>query len=84
MPDFKVVPFQNFGRKSADNDEVIRLLIQALEHAKNGGSHSVAVVLIDDTGNAIDCWHNGGRPYAVVGALEALKTEFILANIERR
>ncbi|PCR32804.1 hypothetical protein CQA89_22680, partial [Klebsiella pneumoniae] len=49
-----------------------------------GGCHSVAVILLDDEGNAIDCWHNGGRPYVMVGAMESLKTDFIHAHIERR
>ncbi|MCP5772744.1 hypothetical protein POV98_26125, partial [Klebsiella pneumoniae] len=67
-----------------NNDQVIRLLKQALERAENGGCHSVAVILLDDEGNAIDCWHNGGRPYVMVGAMESLKTDFIHAHIERR
>ncbi len=84
MSDLKVVPFQKPSHHSLDNDQVIRLLKQALERAENGGCHSVAVILLDDEGNAIDCWHNGGRPYVMVGAMESLKTDFIHANIERR
>lgn len=62
MSDLKVVPFQKPSHHNLDNDQVIRLLKQALERAENGGCHSVAVILLDDEGNAIDCWHNGDVP----------------------
>ena len=84
MSDLKVVPFQKPSHHNLDNDQVIRLLKQALERAENGGCHSVAVILLEDEGNAIDCWHNGGRPYVMVGAMESLKTDFIHAHIVRR
>ncbi|EIV9541926.1 TPA: hypothetical protein ACYEM7_004993 [Klebsiella pneumoniae] len=84
MSDLKVVPFQKPSHHNLDNDQVIRLLKQALERAENGGCHSVAVIQLDDEGNAIDCWHNGGRPYVMVGAMESLETDFIHAHIERR
>lgn len=84
MADLKVVPIRRSEQAKIDNLEVIRLLEQALEHAKNGDCHSVAVILLDSDGNAIDCWHNGGRPYVMVGAIESLKSEFISTQIERR
>lgn len=84
MPDLKIVPFTKKSETSTDNAEVIRLLSEALEHARNGTCHSMALLLIDSDGNALDCWHNGGRPYFIVGALESLKLDFINANIERR
>lgn len=84
MADLKVVPFATKPEISVDNAEVIRLLTDALEHARKGSCHSVALLLIDGDGNALDCWHNGGRPYVLVGALESLKLDFINANIERR
>lgn len=84
MADLKVVPFQKSEKKSADNSEVIRLLKQALEYAESEDCHSIAIMLLDDAGNAIDCWHSGGRPYVMVGAMESLKTDFIHAHIERR
>ncbi|WP_312268055.1 hypothetical protein [Pseudescherichia sp.] len=84
MADLKVVPFTKKPEISADNSEVIRLLTDALEHVRKGSCHSVALLLIDGDGNALDCWHNGGRPYVLVGALESLKLDFINANIERR
>jgi hypothetical protein len=61
MSDLKVVPFQKPSHHNLDNDQVIRLLKQALEQSRKRRS-SVAVILLDDEGNAIDCRHNGGRP----------------------
>lgn len=48
MSDLKVVPFQKPSHHNLDNDQVIRLLKQALERAENGGCHGVAVILLDD------------------------------------
>lgn len=84
MPDLTIVPFKPKPESGTDNAEVIRLLTDALEHARKGSCHSLALLLIDADGNALDCWHNGGRPYVLVGALESLKLDFINANIERR
>ena len=84
MADLKAVPFTKKPTSGVDNGEVIRLLTDALEHARKGSCHSVALLLINSDGNALDCWHNGGRPYVLVGALESLKLDFINANIERR
>ncbi|WP_312453267.1 hypothetical protein [Pseudescherichia sp.] len=84
MPDLTIVPFKPKPGSDTDNAEVIRLLTDALEHARKGSCHSVALLLIDSDGNALDCWHNGGRPYVLVGALESLKMDFINVNIERR
>ncbi|EOC0120656.1 hypothetical protein ACI0YO_003593 [Cronobacter sakazakii] len=38
----------------------------------------------NNDGSVLDCWHNGGRPYVMVGAMESLRLDFINANIERR
>jgi len=84
MSDLTIVPFKPKPESGADNAEVIRLLTDALEHARRGSCHSVALLLIEGDGNALDCWHNGGRPYVLVGVLESLKLDFINANIERR
>ena len=83
MSDLKVVPFQ----KPAITTSITTGYSPAETgsgESQNGGCHSVAVILLDDEGNAIDCWHNGGRPHVMVGAMESLKTDFIHAHIERR
>lgn len=84
MSDLKVVPFRKPAHKDASKETVIRLLEEALEQARKGECHSVALVLMDVDGNVLDCWHNGGRPYVMLGAMESLKSDFINANIERR
>ncbi|WP_318378822.1 hypothetical protein [Enterobacter sp.] len=84
MSDLKVVPFSGKTHLGQDNQEVIRLLEDALQMARNGNCHSLAVIMLSNDGGAIDCWHNGGRPYVMIGAIEALKADFIRTNIEAR
>lgn len=84
MSDLKVVPFTGKAQSGHDSQEVIRLLEEALQMARNGNCHSLAVIMLSKDGGAIDCWHNGGRPYVMVGAIEALKADFIRTNIEAR
>ncbi|ELY3543837.1 hypothetical protein SMX40_001666 [Cronobacter turicensis] len=86
MPDLTVVNLTS--RKDADTahhrSEVIRLLEDALQAAKEGNYRSMAVLLIDDNGTVLDAWHSGGLPYVMVGAMESLKCDFINLQIERR
>ncbi|HCL6635059.1 TPA: hypothetical protein N2Q63_004703 [Citrobacter freundii] len=84
MSDLKVVPFSGKAQSGHDSQEVIRLLEEALQMAREGSCHSLAVIMLSNDGGAIDCWHSGGRPYVMVGAIEALKTDFIHSNIEGR
>lgn len=84
MSDLKVVPFTSKAQSGHDSLEVIRLLEEALQMARNGNCHSLAVIMLSNDGGAIDCWHNGGRPYVMMGAIEALKADFIRTSIEAR
>lgn len=84
MSDLKVVPFSGNVQSEHDNQEVIRLLEEALQMARDGSCHSLAVIMLSNDGGAIDCWHSGGRPYVMLGAIEALKADFIRTNIEAR
>ncbi len=84
MSDLKVVPFSGKAQPGHDSQEVIRLLEEALQMARDGNCHSLAVIMLSNDGGAIDCWHSGGRPYVMVGAIEALKADFIRTNIEAR
>ena len=84
MSDLKVVPFKKNDDSEWHNQEVIRLLEEALEYAKQGNCQSMAILMIDSNHDVMDCWHNGNFPYQVVGALESLKTDFIRACIEGR
>ncbi|MBK0633374.1 hypothetical protein GZZ44_10485 [Klebsiella aerogenes] len=71
-------------KRTPEEREIIRRLEEALAYARNGHVESIALILLNDEGYALDCWYNGGRPYVMVGALEALKLDFIMANIEQR
>ena len=84
MSDLKVVPFTGKAQSGHDSLEVIRLLEEALQMARNGNCHSLAVIMLSNDGGAIDCWHSGGRPFVMVGAIEALKADFIRTSIEAR
>ncbi|EMK1731257.1 hypothetical protein V8N76_004563 [Salmonella enterica] len=67
-----------------NHEEVIRVLEQSLEHARAGRCRSVAVILDCDDGTIMDAWHNGGKPYEMLGAIESLKIDFTMTCIERR
>lgn len=84
MADLKVVEFKRSDEDTHHQSEVIRLLEDALDHAQNGNYHAMAIVLVSNDGEVLDCWHNGGRPYVMVGAMESLKIDYINACIERR
>lgn len=40
--------------------------------------------MVNEDGDVMDCWANGNNPFAIVGGLEALKYEFMKAQIESR
>ncbi|EOY1419866.1 hypothetical protein ACP1Z2_003294 [Salmonella enterica subsp. enterica serovar Bareilly] len=84
MPDLKIVELKHSRETDDNNAEVIRLLEEALKYAKEGKSQSMAILLINSDGSVLDCWHSGGRPYVMVGAMESLRLDFINANIELR
>lgn len=84
MPDLKIVELKPSKEADNNNVEVIRPLEEALQYAREGKIQSLALLMINNDGSVLDCWHNGGRPYAMVGAMESLRLDFINANIERR
>ncbi|ECH9053817.1 hypothetical protein FB43_19960 [Salmonella enterica subsp. enterica] len=84
MPDLKIVELKPSKEADNNNVEVICLLEEALQYAREGKSQSLALLMINNDGSVLDCWHNGGRPYVMVGAMESLRLDFINANIERR
>jgi len=84
MSNLNLVKFERKSEPSLDQAEVIRLLEDALRFAKEGRYDSMAVVMIGNDGDVLDCWHNGGRPYVMLGAIEAIKADFLSANIEQR
>ena len=84
MSNLNLVKFEKKTEPSHDQQEVIRLLEEALHFAKSSNYTSLAIVMIREGGDVLDCWHNGGRPYVMLGAFEAMKADFLAANIEAR
>ncbi|MFG6076989.1 hypothetical protein [Erwinia sp. OPT-41] len=84
MSELKIVPFQKDEQNERNQKEIVRRLEEILKHVREGHFQTFAAVLISVEGDVMDCWHNGGKPYAMVGALESLKTDYIQACIERR
>lgn len=86
MSDLKVIPLHKpeTPEPDPDNVEVLRRLTEATAFARNGHCNSLAIVMLDEEGNSVDCWYCGGSTYSMIGALEALKLEFIMANIDQR
>ena len=84
MSKLNLVKFERKNEQSLNQQKVVRLLEEAVTAAKEGRYSSLALIMIGDDGDVLDCWHNGGRPYVILGAIEALKADFITANIEPR
>ena len=80
----RIVDLKPSNEGDNNNVEVIPLLEEGLQYGREGKSQSLALLMINNDGNVLDCWHNGGRPYVMVGAMESLRLDFINANIERR
>lgn len=71
-------------KSSGSNPIVRQRLEQALERLDQDSVQAVAIVMINKDGSVTDGWANGGSVYQMIGALEALKSEYINACIERR
>lgn len=76
-----VVPLIPDEKAEQNKKEVIRLLEEALSFAKDGKPQSLAIIMIND-GDVMDCYHHGGAPFKMIGAIEALKIGYIRAQIE--
>lgn len=83
MSELKIAPFIKDSTAEHNKANVIRLLKEALAFAENGSPQSLAVIMISN-GDVMDCYHHGGAPYMMVGAIESLKTDYIHAQIERQ
>lgn len=84
MSNLSLVKFEKSSEPSQDQQQVISILEDAIKHAKEGNYTSLCLSMLHDDGSVLDCWHSGGRPYVMIGAIEALKADFIAANIEPR
>lgn len=81
MPDLTVVPFTPNLDAEHHRAEVMRILEEALSAARSGDIRTVAVVMVSEgeVGGVMDCWHNGGHAYVMLGALESLKVDYVTA-----
>ncbi len=84
MADLKVVSFKRNEKAEHDHETVIEYLEKMLEYAKSEQCISVSAIMISGDGNVIDCFHNGGKPYVMIGAMEQLKSDFMASQIEPR
>ncbi len=58
------------------------MLEKALEHAKAGGSHSMALVMLQGD-EVMNSWHNGTDINRMLGAFELLKFDYLNALINK-
>lgn len=76
-----VVPFRSDENAENNQQQVIKLLEDALKSAKEGKPESLAVIILTDTG-VMTSYHHGGAPFKMIGAIEVLKFDYIHAQIE--
>ncbi len=66
------------------NPIVLERLYEALDMAKEGGIDMCMVIMVTHDGYVVDAWANGKQPFVMVGAIEALKFDFIHSQIDQR
>ncbi len=66
------------------NPIVLDRLEEAIDMAKEGGIDSCMIIMVSHDGFVVDAWANGTQPFVMVGAIEALKFDFIQSQIEQR
>ena len=81
MSDLKVVQITD-TRPNGEN--VVQRLEESLEMAKAGNIENCMVIMANADGGVADCWANSSQPMIMVGAIEALKREFMNAVIAER
>jgi len=81
MTDLRVVPISS---KKQSGKNVVERLEEAIAMAKSGTVDNCVIVMTCSNGDVVDCWANGGNPFVMVGALEAIKREFMDAVIQSR
>lgn len=70
--------------KREHGDHVVDRIEQMVEYLNDEVITNVAVVMVTNKGEVIDCWANGKDVFRMVGALDALKFEFTKAYRELR
>jgi len=84
MGEGKVLRLVTCGKAAENGENVQARLLEAQDMAARGGISNCIIIMTGTDGSVVDCWANKNSPYQVVGALEALKHEFINSSIEQR
>ncbi len=66
------------------NPIVLDRLSEAMDMAREGGIDSCMIIMVSHDGYVVDAWANGKQPFTMVGAIEALKFDYIQSQIEQR
>ena len=66
------------------NPIVLDRISEAMDMAKEGGIDSCIIIMVTHEGCVVDAWANGTQPFVMVGAIEALKFDYINSQIEQR
>jgi len=80
----KILRLITRGKVAENGENVQARLLEAQDMATRGGISNCIVIMTGADGSVVDCWANRDNPYQIVGALEALKHEFINSSIEQR
>ena len=67
--------------KMVHGDNVEQRLQESIAHLGENSVSNFAIVMINKTGQVVDCWANSSEPFVLVGALESLKFDFMRKNI---
>jgi len=65
------------------DQSVLDALKESMEIAERSPIKNCIVIMVSDE-EVFDTWANNNLPYMTIGALEALKLEFVENNIEKR
>lgn len=69
--------------KKSNGFNVNERVAELVELLKNNDVENVVIIATTSSGIA-SSWANSSDPYAIIGAIEVLKLEFLTANIEPR
>lgn len=79
MSTLKIVPKE---KSDLANDAVITRLTEALDMARRGELITIAICGMTSDGGIVSCWANNAQPFVMVGAIESLKMDYMMANID--
>lgn len=72
------------NQSKTNGENVADRIREAQVSVDEGGVENCVILLVGKDGSVMDCWANSSHPFAVVGGLESIKTEFMKACVEKR